>query len=116
MITFATDDNNDFIVGQNGNLTMIKDRQAIAQESKHFIATLRGEMIHAIDEGIPYFRDALNKQPNLSAFEFAIRKRLSTLPEIRKIVSLNTFVNNETLGYSIVIQSIYGEVIESGQL
>lgn len=114
MITFQTDDDNDFVTLTNGNLAIVSDRQAVAQEAKHFAATARAEMIHAYDEGIPFLREAFSKQPNLAQFEASLRRRLLDTPDVTSIVSLDTQIEGETLKYTATLQTTYGTVTING--
>ncbi|GAB1830111.1 hypothetical protein [Achromobacter xylosoxidans] len=114
MITFKTDENNDFVTLPNGNLAMEQDVNAVAQEAKHFAATARAEMIHAYDEGIPFLREAFSKQPNLAQFEAALRRRLLETPDVTGILSLDTQVEGETLKYTATLQTTYGTVAING--
>lgn len=114
MISFRTDDNNDFVTLPNGNLAMVTDRAAVAQEAQHFAATVRGEMIHAVDEGIPFLRDVFSKQPNLAQFEASLRRRLLSTPNVAGIVSLVTQIEGESLKYTAALQTTYGTVTING--
>lgn len=114
MISFQTDDDNDFVTLPNGNLAMVLDAQAVAQEAKHFAATSRAEMIHAYDEGIPFLREAFSKQPNLAQFEASLRRRLLNTPDVTGIVSLDTQIEGETLKYTATLQTTYGTVTING--
>lgn len=114
MISFQTDENNDFVTLPNGNLAMVSDRDAVAQEAKHFAATVRAEMIHAYDEGIPFLREAFSKQPNLAQFEAALRRRLRGTPGVTGIVSLDTQIEGEALKYTATLQTTYGMVTING--
>lgn len=114
MISFQTDEANDFVTLPNGNLAMVTGRAAVAQEAKHFAATARAEMIHAYDEGIPFLREAFSKQPNLAQFEASLRRRLLTTPEVTGIVSLTTQIEGETLKYTAALQTTHGTVTING--
>lgn len=116
MKTFQTNPNNDFVRGADGNLVIIQDIQAVAQESRHFAATLRGEMIHAIDEGVPYFRDVFSKTPNLSQIEAHLRRRIMSLANVEKINSLTAFIEVETLKYTAQIKTNFGDIEINGDL
>ncbi len=114
MISFQTDDDNDFVTLPNGNLAMVNDRVAVAQEAKHFAATALAEMIHAYDEGIPFLREAFSKQPNLAQFEASLRRRLLSTPDVTAILSLVTQIEGEALKYAATLQTTYGTVTING--
>lgn len=110
MRTFLTDGNNDFVIGDNGNLSIIQDIEAVSQESRHFAATLRGEMIHSMINGIAYFRDVFNQTPNLAQVEASLRRRILSIGDVREITFLRASIVGETLKYEATIKTVYGEV------
>lgn len=110
MKTFQTNASNDFVVAEDGNLAIIQDIDAAAQESRHYAATLLGEMIHAKDEGIPYFQHAFSRTPSLAQMEAALRRRIMSMPDVVKITSLTASIQGETLSYTATIQTTYGTV------
>lgn len=111
MITFKTNiDNNDLELGKNGELTFLQDIEAVAQESRHFAATLRGEMIHAKQNGIPYLQDIFTRIPNLAQIEAALRRRLMSLSDVSAITALTASINGDILQYTAIINTVYGEV------
>lgn len=116
MRTFLTDENNDFVLGANGNLAIARDIEAIAQESRHHAATLRGEMIHSMDQGIAYFRDVFNKIPNLAQVEASLRRRILSIDDVVSITFLRAFISGETLKYEATIKTVYGEVSINGDV
>lgn len=114
MITFMTDENNDFVTLPNGNLAMARDIDAVAQEAKHFAASARNEMIHAYNQGIPFLREAFSKQPNLAQIEAALRRRILETPDVTAILSMDTSMEGETLRYTATLKTTYGTVIING--
>ena len=113
MRTIATDQKNDFIV-ENGNFVMLFDNAAVLQESKHFAATLLGEMIHAIDKGVPYLNETFSRAINRDQFERRLRNRILEIAEIKNIKRLDIIQNDSTLNYTATLDTIYGEVILNG--
>ncbi|VFR32606.1 phage protein [plant metagenome] len=114
MITFQTDENNDFVTLPNGNLAMARDIEAVAQEAKHFAASVRTEMIHAFDQGIPFMREAFSKQPNMAQIEAALRRRIMETPDVTEILALTAALDGETLRYTATLQTTYGLVSIDG--
>jgi len=114
MITFQTDENNDFAIGPDGGLVLTRGRDAVAQEAKHFAATLRAEMIHAYDLGVPFLREVFGGQPRLAQIETALRRRLLEIDEVTGIASLEASIEDETLKYSAVLETVHGAVSVNG--
>lgn len=107
-VTIATDSINDIYVGADGNLALASGLQAALQDAEHAAKTLRGEMVLAVDQGIPYFQVVWSGVPNVSAFEAAMRQALLAVPDVLEVVSLSTVRLGATLAYEAVIRTIYG--------
>ena len=112
MKSFKTDANNDLVLDPYGNLDILSADPAIEQESRHHAATLRGEMIHRTNRGVPYFEFAFGAAPNLSQFEAALRERILQTPGVAEIISLDVTREGDDLDYVATIRSETGEEIE----
>lgn len=119
MITFMSNDDNDWILDSNNNLaigtgdTNLHGEQALAVCARHYAQTILGEMIHQTDKGIPFFGTAFSRV-EIIRFEAALRERLLELPQILEIVNLESSVDNDTLSYSAVLKTIYGVITING--
>lgn len=114
MRTISTDLNNDIFVGADGNLSMSYDIQAASETAKHFAATLRTEMIHEYDLGIPFFIAAFGANPSIPQFEAATKQRIRETPEVIGIRSFETVQTGDVLSYTAVIETTYGAVNING--
>jgi len=119
MITFMSDNENDWYLDANNNLAIgsgdsnLQGEQAVAVCARHYAQTIRGEMIHQTDKGIPFLNTAFGRV-EIIRFEAALRDRLLELPQVLEIVSLESSVDNDTLGYSAVLKTIYGVITING--
>lgn len=115
MKTFLTDQNNDLTLSPYGNLAILSGDPAIAQESRHHAATLRGEMIHRTGRGVPYFEFAFGAAPNLSQFEAALRQRILQTPGVEEIVDLQVTRTGDGIDYVATLRTENGnEVVANG--
>lgn len=114
MRTISTDIKNDIFVGPDGNLSISFDIQAAAETAKHFAATLRTEMIHEYDLGIPFFMTAFGSSPAIPQFEAATKQRIRQAPEVVGIRSFETIQTGDVLRYTAVIETTYGAVTLNG--
>ena len=73
MITFQLDDKNDLTLGKSASIEMLSGIKAVAQTAENYAKTLLGEMIHAIDEGVPYFGTVFARGDTVQ-FEAALRR------------------------------------------
>lgn len=114
MKTISTDLNNDMYIGDDGNIAMSYDIVAAAQTAKHFAATLKSEMIHEYDLGIPFFITAFGANPSLPQFEAATRRRILEAPEVTGIRSFQVQQDGDILRYTAVIETTYGTATLNG--
>lgn len=96
-----------------GNLSILKDIDALKITLEQYVRTHKGEMIHQTDKGIPYIEGIFNKNDPV-AFEVYLRKRVKDLPEILRIISLDIIQADTVLKYDLTVESIYGRLSISG--
>lgn len=108
MITFETDFNNDLVIGDDGNLSLITAIKAVSQTAEHYAYTLRGEMLFAADLGVPFFDVAFGATPNIAQFESFMRSRIMEVDEVVRINSLTATQVDDSLMYNAEIVTIYG--------
>lgn len=106
--TLAADASNDLFVNGSGVLATRTGLQAVLQVCEHAAKTVRGEMLFAVDQGLPYFTTAWAGSPNRPQFEAALRRALLAVPDVLDIVELETEAANNTLSYRVTIKTIYG--------
>ncbi|CDL81111.1 hypothetical protein [Xenorhabdus szentirmaii] len=114
MITFAVDDNNDLTLGDDGNLALVRDAGAVKNLCLHYARALRGEMLHKVDKGIPYWKTTFGRNADIPMFEAAFRERMSEVDGVEEIVSFQAGIADNELHYIAVIRSIYGSFTLNG--
>lgn len=108
MRTFLTDADNDFVQDSAGNLVITNGIVAEAQETRHFTATARGEMIHQTQNGVPFFPLTFGQTPSIQQFEAAIRARLLQAPDVVEVLTVEASQNAGTLSYTATIRTTSG--------
>lgn len=115
MRTLKVDANNDLMVGDDGNLAFLSGIDAVGQSSVQYVRARRGEMIHAMDEGIPYDTVAWGTGgANESQFEAVVRARLLQLTNVTAISSFTVRQVDDVLGYTATLVTDLGEVTING--
>lgn len=115
MITFLSNEDNDWYLDSNNNLaigtgdTNLHGEQALAVCARHYAQTVLGEMIHQTDKGIPFFNTAFSRI-EIIRFEAALRERLLELVGVIEVLNVDTSVVDDVLGYSADIKTIYGNI------
>lgn len=108
MLALSVDANNDLYLLADGNLALARDLAACIQACAQAVKAQAGEMIYAIDQGVPNFRTIWNGAPNLLQFEAAVRRALLAVPGVTSVAALTSRLDGERVVYSATIQTIYG--------
>lgn len=109
--TFGCNADNDIYIGLDTNLVILQGIPAISQACEHAAKARLGEMVLAVDNGIPYFETVWNGVPNLQQFQIALRKAFLQIADVSEIVSLTTGQVGNTLNYNAVIRTTTGNEV-----
>lgn len=107
MRTLTVDNHNDLVITGN-NLSISTDLRAVLYACENAVKAQYGEMIYAIDRGIPYNLLAWDKQPNLIQLEAFIRRAVLAIPEVMSISDFDITVSSHIIRYSITINTTFG--------
>ncbi len=110
----GVDANNDLYIGADGSLVVTTAVQAVMQAAQQAAQTQLGEMIYAVDQGIPNFDTVWNGAPKIAQFEAYLRRTLLAVEGVTGVQNLTTAVRANQLTYRAVIQTIYGTGAVSG--
>lgn len=108
MRTFKTNQDNDLVQDAAGNLMIFSGIEAEAQESQHFAATARGEMIHQTQNGVPFFPLTFGATPSIPQLEASIISRLRQSPDVIEILSVEARQVSDSLVYTATIRTSSG--------
>ena len=111
--TFGSTQSNDFYLDRRGNITVLSGVQAVGDLCRTAVQAQRGEMQYAADQGMPTFATAWNRY-NPVQFEAAARAILRRIPDVLGVVSFAVERRGDVLGYTAVIQTVYGETTING--
>lgn len=114
MRTIATTDTNDFALYQDGSMYFLSGLEAVAQESRHFAATLRGEKIYEQQTGVPYYALALGNNYAPDQLEHEIRKAILRAPNVREITSFTLTKVADVVRYEATIRGDEGSTLIYG--
>lgn len=107
MKTLSVDATND-IYAKNGVLAVADGLECIRQQCTQAMQTIKGEMLFAADQGIPFFEVVWTGSPNLIAFEAAARESLMRVNGVEFINAFSAAIANNALTYSVEIATKYG--------
>ncbi|ELX8378362.1 hypothetical protein AB7W88_03770 [Providencia vermicola] len=114
MMTFDVNKNNDIHLGNSGNLAIANGERSLKNRCEHYVKAIRGEMLHKLDRGIPYWKTTFGRQADIPLFESAFRDRMRELNDVISVLSFSASLADNTLKYTAVIQTIYGEITLNG--
>jgi hypothetical protein len=114
MRTFQVDENNNFVIGADGQIPIIGALPATSQTARQFSQARRDEMIYKADEGVLYAMIAWAADPNEAAFEVAQRQRLLQLPTIIAVTAFEIIRDGDDLKYTATLDTIEGELVVNG--
>jgi hypothetical protein len=106
-LTFRTDGNNDLMISA-GRLAIVSQREAILQICAHAAKAILGEMVLAVDKGMPYFETIWVGGPTVAPFEAAFRSRILEVEGVEAIEELVIEQSQNAMRYTAQIRTIYG--------
>lgn len=112
--TLSVDGLNDIFIATTGNLSISTDLQAVMQACQQAAQAQIGEMIFAVDQGIPNFAVVWTGTPNTQQFASALRAALRAVPDVTGIKALSVDASGSVLTYRVEIQTIYGSGVVNG--
>lgn len=110
MRSFAVDDSNDLTLDGEGNLSIARDQRAAMFVCEQYARAAREEMIHKMQQGMPFFTTAFGEGSNLAQYEAAFRRRMSQIPQVIAVRSFDARIVESVLRYDAVIATEFGDV------
>lgn len=111
---FTVDSNNDLVLASNGNLSISAGLEAVMQACEQAAKAQLGEMILAVDDGMPNFSTIWNGAPNIAQFEAYLVVRLGEVDGVTEVSDVSASASAGVLSYTATIKSIYGEGVING--
>lgn len=108
MRVLAVNSKNDIFIGGDGNLAQATALDAVMQAAQQAAQTQLGEMIYAVDQGVPNFAAVWNGAANVAQFEAFLRRTLLAVDHVTGIDSLTITIADNKLSYVANIQTDYG--------
>lgn len=106
---FTVDRNNDLVIATNGNLSISSGIEAVLQACEQAVKAQLGEMVLAVDEGMPNFQLIWNGSPNIPQFEAYLITTISNVDGVQEVSSVTASASGGILSYTATIKTIYGE-------
>lgn len=107
--TLGTNANNDIYLGPDGNLVVLTGLPAIIAACETAAKAQLGEMVLAINAGIPNFQTVWIGSPKLAIFENYLRRTLQAIEGVIEVKETTTSVVGDVLSYTATIETIFGQ-------
>lgn len=114
MRVIAVDSNNDLYIGADGSLAMATALEAVLQAAQQAAQTQLGEMMFAVDQGVPNFGVVWNGAANVSQFDAYLRRAVLSVENVTGVRDLSITVAGNKLSYTATIETIYGPGVLNG--
>ena len=114
--TFATNENNDIYIGNDGNLAIAVGLPAVINACSNAAKTRLGECIYNTTLGLPDFETIWIGVPNIPQFEAALIQTLLSVPGVSQVQEVAAAIDKGVLSYTAVIITIYGQGVINGSI
>ena len=114
MLGFITNDNNDFMLDDYGNIAMSDGIQAYEQHIKNELKLQQYEYSYKLTDGINYLGYVLGKAPNLQAWETQVLDLVKSMSFVEKIVDWGYDINGNNFQFSLTVSTDLGEITVKG--
>ena len=105
---FAEDSNNDIYLGNNNQILILEDLDAVLQACRAAIEIQQGEAIYAQENGMPNMQIIWGGTPNLQQFDSFAREQILGVTDVEEVESFSSAQVDDTLEYEATIKTIYG--------
>lgn len=109
-LSIGLNSSNDIYVGEDGNLVMVSNIDAVEQDCLCAMKAQFGEMFLQPTSGLPTLQDVWQSQ-NFIKWIAVGRSTLAGVPGVTKVISFNVSPNGDVLNYTAVIQTVYSNFL-----
>lgn len=115
MRSFRINDKNDLVLDSLGNLAVVDGLAAIQQNCVTVMQAQLGEMVYAIDKGIPTLQTIWDRY-DPGQFEAAARAAIRSVEGVVGVEEFAAEQVGDVLTYTAKIQTTFGRVAVTGAL
>lgn len=116
MRTLAVNDNIDIYIGNDGNLAIASDIDAVMQGCEQEARIRLGELPYAQTQGIPFFESVFTESPDLGLYEMYLRRQFARVQNVVSVQSIAFNIDGDKLQYEAVIATTFGTGVARGGL
>lgn len=112
--TLGTNANNDIFLDPQENITLLTGQAACLAACATAAKAQLGEMVLAINQGIPNFQAIWTGVPNLAIWQAYLRRTLEGVDGVIAVTELTTQQIGNTFTYTATIETEFGEIALNG--
>lgn len=110
MLGFITDDNNDLMLDQLGNIRMEEGLEAYRQNLVNSIRLQQYEYGYDLSQGLNYMGFVLGERVSVQAWESQMFDMLKKKPFVKSIVEWATDIEGNNFVFKLVVETDLGEI------
>lgn len=110
MIGIITDDNNDIVLDDVGNIRMESGAEALRQQLVNRILLQTREYQYDTNRGVDYSNYIFTDTPMPKLWEAEVFEIIDSIPEILSVIEWQYGVNENNFEFYLVVDSIYGTI------
>ena len=114
MLGFITDDNNDLILDDLGNLRMESGLEAYRQHIVNQLRLQQYEYPYALNDGVNYLGYIMGRAPNIKAWEAQVLELINNMPFVQKIVDWGYNIADNNFLFSLTVDTDLGQITVKG--
>lgn len=107
-LQIAVNNNRDIFLDAAGNLAFVRDILAVKESAQEAAQSQTGEMIYAVDRGIPNFKVIWGGAPSIAQFEAALRREFLRVTDVTGVPQVSAKLVGEAVVYTATIKTTYG--------
>lgn len=110
MIGIITDDNNDIVLNDIGNIKMESGAEALRQQLLNRFLLQKREYQYDTNRGVDYSNYIFTDTPMAKLWEAEIFEIIDSIPEILSVVEWQYGANEGNFEFYLVLDTIYGTI------
>jgi hypothetical protein len=111
MQTIKTDPLTQDIIISGGDISIVKDIEAISEACRHAMLTLMDELVYNQGTGIGYFDLVFNDYVDIVGFRQQSIAAIENIYDVVEVRSFEAFIKENDLFYIAVIATTFGELV-----
>lgn len=112
--TLAVNGDNDIFLNTQGNISLISGIDAVLAACETATKAQLGEMVLAINKGIPNFQTLWVGSPNYALFQSYLKDTLLSVAGVLEVKSIELSSLDNVLSYIATIETEFGTVVVNG--